>query len=225
MTNAHQMVTFSADGIADVVVLLGETPAQITGGYGGWVTEPRERRKALTQWQGKDPIRMQISVLFDGVRTNEGQELPISRLSRMALPPIAGGEPPTVEVAGRGVPKPGPPRWVIESLNWGTNVIWDFSTDGVMVRMRQDCVVNLMEYVGADRVAFANIKPGTSGKVTGKSKTGWPKTHIVKPGETMAKIAVKYYKNSKLWSKISKANGIRDPKTIKPGQTLRIPAP
>jgi nucleoid-associated protein YgaU len=61
---------------------------------------------------------------------------------------------------------------------------------------------------------------------TGTSDT-WDATqwHEVKKGETLSKIAEKYYGDSGLYPKIFEANRdiLKDPKLIKVGQKLRIP--
>lgn len=218
-------VKFEAEGINSVVVLLDETPANVTGGYGGWVVVSRMRRVGLTQWQGKDPLRMSIPILFDGMRDRSGVELDISRLSRMALPPKAGGEPPTVRVSGSAVPSPGPTVWVIESIQWGTaKVIYGLTSVGVSARLRQDAVVSLLEYQADDRVAFANLPLYLK---NGTSKTGWPKSYVIKAGETLQSVAAKkeFYGDATKWTLIADANGLRDPTAAKVGSTLRIPAP
>ena len=119
MSNERYQVTISADGIGDVTALMDADPSAIPSGYGGWIVIPRQRRVGLTVWQGKDPLRLKIPLLFDGLRDQIGQEVMISRLSRMALPPLGGGEPPQVKVDGNAIPRPGPKLWVIENLEWG----------------------------------------------------------------------------------------------------------
>jgi hypothetical protein len=229
MTHEMQKVTISAAGISPVVVLLGETPPNIPSGYGGWVVETRSRRVGLTVWNGKDPLRFAVPVLFDGVRDQISQETDISRLSRMALPPTTGGAPPTVQITGRGLQNPGPKIWVIENLVWGDNVIRDFASNGVMARLRQDCVINLLEYRAEDITQFRGIQPGkvTSSKTTAstKSTSGWPKTYVVKSGDTLSKIAAHFYGSSSKWHQIANANNIRDPQKLTVGAKLRIPAP
>lgn len=223
------MVTFSAEGIASVTVMLGDATVQIPSGYGGWTVVSRQRRVGLTVWNGKDPLRMTIPVLFDGVADSLSQEILISRLSRMALPPTTGGEPPTVTAVGPGVPKPGPVKWVIENLQWGQNVIWDFANNGVMARLRQDCVVNLLEYRAPDRAAFRSLLPASKKTLTGASSVGWPKSYVVRKGDTLSAVAVRFYKDASKWKQIASANGIRDPNAVNTskwiGKTIRIPAP
>jgi hypothetical protein len=226
MPDAKYTVTFTASGIAPVTVVLGDDPPAPASGYGGWTVVSRQRRIGLTVWQGKDPLRLPIAVIFDGYEDRTSQEVPISRLSRMALPPSSGGEPPTVKVTGAGLPNYGPAEWVIENLQWGKNVIRDFAANGVMARLRQDCVVNLLEYRGDDRTMFKGLNPGSKNK-GGQSTSGWPKTYHVKAGDTLRKIAQHYYHDATKWKQIAEANKIRDPAIVAKGKikTLRIPAP
>lgn len=222
------LVTFKAAGIAPVSAMLG-ADAITPSGYGGWTVVSRQRRVGLTIWNGKDPIRMPVPIVFDGVRDGKSQEVLISRLNRMALPPTTGGEPPTITIDGAGVPKPGPTKWVIENIVWGTNVIWDFAGNGVYARLRQDCVVNLLEYRAPDRAALRPLMPGTNKTLTGQSATGWPKTYVIKAGDTLSKIAARFYHDATKWKLIANANKIRDPSIVSSkawvGKRIRIPAP
>ena len=50
--------------------------------------------------------------------------------------------------------------------------------------------------------------------------------HVVQKGESLSKIAQKYYGKASLWTKIHEANKdqIKNPDLIQPGWKLRIPA-
>ncbi len=63
------------------------------------------------------------------------------------------------------------------------------------------------------------------GEVAQKPVPPGTRTHVVQPGETMASIAAKYYKNKSRWKDIQDANfySTNGTPTIKPGQTLIIP--
>jgi nucleoid-associated protein YgaU len=112
--------------------------------------------------------------------------------------------------------------WKIESIDWGDNQIWDFSTSGVLTRYRQDATVHLLEKVVAETVAIGAGLPGNS-RSTAKSG-GVHGTHVVQQGETLAQIAVKEYKGDRSkWRDIAKANGVIDPRSIVVGQTLVLP--
>jgi len=64
--------------------------------------------------------------------------------------------------------------------------------------------------------------------VTGGSSSTAPevRTHTVVAGETLSKIAKKYYGNANEWPKIFAANKdkLKNPDLIRPGQVLKIPA-
>ena len=53
----------------------------------------------------------------------------------------------------------------------------------------------------------------------------YTQTHVVQAGETLSKIAQKYYGDASLFPKIFEANRdvLNDPNKIRPGQKLRIP--
>ena len=53
----------------------------------------------------------------------------------------------------------------------------------------------------------------------------YTQTHVVRPGDTLSKIAQEYYGDARLYPKIFDANRdiLKDPDKIQPGQKLRIP--
>jgi hypothetical protein len=244
------IVTISADGFPDVVALLDAQPPQVTGGQGGWTTVARQRKLALTQWQGNDPLRLSVPIIFDAVAIDNiaKQKICMVTLGKMGRPHKGAGEPPIVHIDGPGdildpTGKGVKEEWVIENLQWGTNVRRERVVDG-WGQLRQDVVVNLIEYIDEDRVAFANLpaiskhrhkrdkkkkKKNTpdGGTARGKNTHGWPKWYHPKPGDTLPKIAAKFYGDSSMWHRIAKANNMRDP-SPPPGMMpwiLLIPAP
>jgi nucleoid-associated protein YgaU len=50
-----------------------------------------------------------------------------------------------------------------------------------------------------------------------------PKTHVVRRGDTLSRIAAVEYNDASLWRKIAQANGIVNPRALTPGQVLKIP--
>jgi nucleoid-associated protein YgaU len=62
---------------------------------------------------------------------------------------------------------------------------------------------------------------------TGASPDAWDATqwHEVQPGETLSKIAKKYYGDASLYPQIFEANKdiLKDPNKIRVGQKLKIP--
>ena len=48
--------------------------------------------------------------------------------------------------------------------------------------------------------------------------------HVLGAGETLSHVARRYYLQAADWRPIARANGIRDPRRLDPGQVLRVPA-
>jgi nucleoid-associated protein YgaU len=61
---------------------------------------------------------------------------------------------------------------------------------------------------------------GTSGQATGQGQT-----YVVVSGDSLSKIAKRYYGDANKWNRIYEANRdqINNPDLIHPGQTLKIP--
>lgn len=74
---------------------------------------------------------------------------------------------------------------------------------------------------GSTGGASTGTGTGTGGPTTLNASE---KTHIVAAGETLGEISQKYYGSGKYWKKIVEANAGLDPKSIKVGQKLIIPA-
>lgn len=206
----------------EVTVLRGKDAPAITGGYGGWEVASRPHDVGITRWVGKDPIRMSVPVYFDGWMSKRSQEVPITTLSRMALPDPTTGEPPVLDVLG-GTPRRDITRWVVETIDWGTDVIWAM-IGGTPARLRQDAVVHLIEYRDDDRVAFSNL-PATA-VAAGAPRNGRPKPKhmsVVMDNRTLAQVSKDEYGSPKFVRDILDANGIRDKKTIKAGTRLTMP--
>jgi LysM domain len=218
-------VRFIASNGLSFDAYLGDTSAYLSGGYGGWETVSRMRRVALTRFSGADPVRMALPIIFDGYRGDDGQEINIGKLERMARSPEAGVEPPTIQVLG-AVPRPDIKKWVIESLDYASaqHVIWGVH-NGVAVRLRQDVIVNLLQHVDADRVALksAGTGFGPGGSPGGARPAPKHKFHIVKHNETIYQISKEEYGVAKWYKDILKANKIRSPWGIHNGQKLRMP--
>jgi len=49
------------------------------------------------------------------------------------------------------------------------------------------------------------------------------KTHLVRKGESLSTIALKFYRRSSRWPEIARANNLFEPFLIRAGQTLKIP--
>jgi len=87
-----------------------------------------------------------------------------------------------------------------------------FSATGVPLRARMNLVMQQYE----ESQAFGPQNP-TSG-------TPRPhRVHRVQPGETLDRIAARYYGDSTRWRSLAAANSIEDPMGIRPGALLSVP--
>ena len=71
---------------------------------------------------------------------------------------------------------------------------------------------------------FSNVQSGSS--TTAAPAAGAAQTYTVAGGDTLSKIAKKFYGNANAWNTIFQANKdqIKNPDMIHPGQVLKIPA-
>ena len=72
---------------------------------------------------------------------------------------------------------------------------------------------------------FSNVQSGSSSTAPSDSSKESGQTYVVKPGDSLSKIAQRVYGNVNDWRKIYDANRdtIQNPDLIHPGQTLRLP--
>jgi LysM repeat protein len=214
--------------------LNGDRP-NIDSGYGGWGSVVRPRRRPLTTWLAAPALHMTVGLLLDGFHAGNSVEQHISRLERMAFPTAADGNPPRLKLSTTGSAIPHQDRtWVIDALTWGDAVM---SPRGN--RLRQQVSVALLEYVAdvyvanesaANRqrqaAALAKTKPGAAAKrVVAKAQPGSATgTQVtLSTGQTLLQIAATHLGDATRWPEIAQLNGIRDPRSIKAGQVIRLP--
>lgn len=70
----------------------------------------------------------------------------------------------------------------------------------------------------------AVVTPPTPLTPPANSFAGAPTSYVVKPGDTLSIISRKVYGSARFWQKIAEANNIADARTVRDGQTLKIPA-
>jgi nucleoid-associated protein YgaU len=69
-----------------VELAFGEGSPKIASGYGKWTIIERWRRRAITEWNGTEPLRLWIPITFEAWKSGKGAELErdITTLERMA---------------------------------------------------------------------------------------------------------------------------------------------
>jgi len=204
---------------------LGDGPALVTGGYGGWKVVSRPREIGIVEWEGRDPIAIDIPFLIyfyeEQVSAQPGQqcEEQVARLERLcgvgghARPPVCvvdgGGLVPHDNTVARGLH-----LWVIENVSWDRSLEIR-SAFGNGRRIRCGGNITIRQYLVADSI----VK-----RLNSQSRAVTPKSYVVKKGDTLSKIAVWMYNDSSKWKIIADANGKTDPrKKLKAGERLKIP--
>ena len=79
----------------------------------------------------------------------------------------------------------------------------------------------------APKADFGNVQSGAASTAPTITDTEVePKTYTVVKGDSLSKIAKRFYGDANRWQKIFDANRdqIKDPDLIQPGQKLKIPA-
>jgi hypothetical protein len=193
-----------------------------TGGYGGWSRVARPRKKALTEWVGRDSMSIEIPFLFDAYTDpmeNPGLwiEDQIRSLERMAGIDAGDPEPPLIEVTSNPeklIPhnekRAGHVDWFVESITWDPELTI-VNNVGNRLRAGGTCVIT--QYVKDEKLETSATK-NRKKKTNKNSKGGTRKTYVIRPGDTLPKIAARkeVYGDPKEWKKIAKANKIRDPR-------------
>lgn len=208
---AHTLKFSTTNPELAVRVLRGEGPPTIQGGYGGWEEQARPRKVSITKWVGRSPLKLILPIVLDDLEDRGDVEHECQVLELMAFPVPPSGEPPVVHIEG-AVPHR-EADWVITDIEWGDAI---YAKSMEIKRIRQFASVNFISRVKADR-----IKANKNAKDKG-GKSGY-RIYIVKRGDTLRKIAAKQLHDSARWKEIAKINKIRDPKSIYPGQRLKIP--
>lgn len=205
-----------------------------TTGYGGWRRIARPRRRALTEWAGRDSVSMTGEFMLDNVDEGRGFELKqaIDTLERMAGVNKDDPEPPLVRLHSNPAPlvmhsfhHAAHVWWYVDGLAWDADA-FIYNREGNPVRAKGTLV--LTQHVEDERLQeLSSVERRKRRKATpkkGQGKKGAKvKRYVVKSGDTLSSIAARHLGSARRWQEIAKLNGIRDPKAVKVGQTLRLP--
>jgi hypothetical protein len=237
----------SSDPPLAVTARLAEERPNVDAGYGGWDEIARPRRVPITTWKGSPSLRLTLPILLDGWARGSSVERDIAQLEQMGRPTASDGAPPRLRIQTTGSAIPYQGRvWVISDLAWG-----DALMNSAGNRVRQQATLSLLEFVHdvylAERSA-ANAR--RKKQAAGKTKAGARSKRVVakrsgkprpkpKPkaqtlaagasgddygaGESLAAIAARELGDADRWVEIAELNDIRDPRSIAPGQVLRLP--
>lgn len=182
-----------------------------------WAPDPLPGRATPTlRYSGGNAGSFSLSLVFDTTRDGVSVTTHTNKLLvLMKVDTTLAGY-----VAARNN---GRPPWV--KFHWGSEIhtykaiiksmetaFTYFSSEGLPLRANVE--MSLEQYEPDENWGAQNPTSGTPNP---------NRTHQVRVGDTLDRVAAKYYGDSTKWRNIANVNGIADPLTIKPGQLLSIP--
>ena len=141
-------------------------------------------------------------------------------------PRFDGGEQEGGTSEGDGVPKAGDGTYKVRPGDTLIDIAQAALGDGA----RWDEIAQLNGIKDARELAVGKVLKLPTGAATkkdsgnvGSEAVFRQRSHVIAPGDSLTKIALKYYGMGSLWGAIAKANGISDPAKLSVGQKLTIP--
>lgn len=224
-----QVRIISKDPDIDITVDMGNGPATLVGGLGGWEVIQRVNDLSATVWNGQEPLMQDIPVLLDGWEKERSVERELNTLFKLSrdFDNKDREAPPVFKVFG-------PIHY--EGKNWvlpegGIELNTEDAIrlqDGTLVR--QPLTLHLLEYVKPE-VIRRRRKPKKHGKLKGGVRDVNPKTKgggrpVTKDGDTLQKVAARHLGDWKRWPELARTSGIKDPfEPLAGGRDLLIGGP
>jgi hypothetical protein len=222
--NSAAFITISSPDLkgennGPVIALMGADLPRITGGYGGWNVVDRPRKRGAVEWEGPEPLRMELEIVLDAwdyayPLNNIHDDL--LAIERMASPVGVNLPPPTVHVSGKVIPRTTAVPWVIENIVWGTAI------NGTQKQvLRQTAKITFLQ---ADLLEHQRELSPTKARAPRPPGLASRKPYKWKQGDTWPRVAHKLMPKVKYAArKIQKFNGFRPGMKMKVGQLVRIP--
>ncbi len=192
---------------------LGPTAAVFSGREAQWDETQRPRRLALPEFRGLSLGRLDVNVLLDNY-PGASVEGDIARIEALVSTIEANYQPQVLRLQGP-VPRT-ELRWVLLGVKANDTVIR--GDDGE--RQRQGLDLSFLEYAAVDLTV--QTAPAQAAQARAP-ETSSERTHVVRKGETLWGIAASHLGNGNRWKEIANLNGVRDPRKLKIGTTLRMP--
>lgn len=215
-------------------VKLGDGASKISDETSGWTTIDRPGNVAMTEWVGGQPRKTTLPLFLDGVDEGKSVAHDLNQLHKLVRTPDGDNRPPTFQVLGP-IPFSGR-RFVVESIEYGDDVIrGDAGGPDAQKLLRQDLVLNLMQYVPGDDLTFHKRKKKHhhgdgnghgNGDGHGHGDGGGGGRHSARAGDTAQRVANRYADTDRTeYAKaIAELNDLRGIRTlIPPGTSLLLP--
>lgn len=188
--------------------------AEPSGGVGGWLPIDRPRRASAVEWTGTPGRELRVPIVVNGMERQGAGESPrdvsvenqIARLEALGRPVEASGQPPVLAIEG---PVPHRKlRYVLADIEWG-----EYSALSTGARSQQYATLVFGEYAAADVL----LTPARRKKTPKRART----VVVVKQDlpQGLARVSAR---TDVPVATLKRLNGIRDPRKIRVGQTLKL---
>lgn len=204
-STAHPKVKLRA-GDRELVLPYGPRGTALGGWAAPWSTVDRPGRKPLTVRDGDGLDTLGLTVFLGHADHQQSIEGLLTTLRNIAK----SGD--RVTLVGLSTFERGP--WRLDEVS----VTGELRQQGTNALTRASVSLGFVEASDAS----PKLGPVKGGKSGGKGKK-LPTTHVLKKGETLRKLADRYYGEPAKWRLIAKANKIKNPDKLKVGAKLRIP--
>jgi LysM repeat protein len=191
---------------------------QRIGGGGSWSVIRRPKARPATEWDGASERRLVFTLIFDGYAagrvTSSGPgvvETDCRRLEELWDP---SGDRRPAQVKFDYGPVGAGRTWVIDDLSHGDELL-----NAALERVYSEISVTLLEYVEPE----VTLVPSVKYRSTQTDVVASTRNYSVRAGESLASIAAARLGSASRWTELAQINGIRDPRSLKAGQTIRVP--
>lgn len=195
---------------------LGTDTPRFTNGIAKWNEIERPRRRNVLEYGSESLGKLTFDVLLDQFPDGTVEDqigIIFAWAARVDLP----FQPSILRIEGP-VPYTQLP-YVLTGVD--DSGICERRSDGA--RCRQQLKLEFTEYMAPDLIVQTPPPAQAAQDRNGTSTAAAQKTYTVKRGDTLYGIAASLLGNGNRWHEIANNNGVRDPKSLKPGQVLRIP--
>lgn len=173
-----------------------------------WATAPLpQRNTAPAQFTHGEPANLTLELFFDGYEA--GTDVSLQMKPLFVLTEVQGDlhRPPLCRLIW-GQYRFEDYTWAVQSLNHSYSL---FFPDGRPARANMTCQLKQWRSDAEDQKEIKPASPDVA------------KTRTLLLGETLSSIAAQEYDDPALWRPIADANGIDNPRRVKPGTVLAIP--
>jgi hypothetical protein len=202
------LIEEAKDAFTKEVSLLFNPNKLAFGKIANWATAPLpQRNTAPAQFTHGEPATLTLELFFDSFEDQTDVRDQMKDL--FTLTEVLGDlhRPPLCRLVwGRYNFEDF--KWAVQSMNHSYSL---FLSDGRPARANMTCQLKQWRSDAEDQKEIKAASPDVA------------KTRILLLGETLSSIAAQEYNDPALWRPIAEANGIDNPRRLKPGQLLAIP--